>query len=102
MEGMRPRGIGGDFGNSEVKLVDGDDLTWDWWQLLRETGDLSQGDVVVSGTLSDGEVLGARYDTRTCAERHNWHTGLLLRRIEQLELRLATVEAELDRWRGEM
>lgn len=98
LRGQRPRGIGD---VEAVGHVDGDDLTWDWWQTLGETGDLSHADVEIFGTLFEGEVRGAKYDTRTCAERHNWHTGLLLRRIEQLERRLASVEAKQDQcWGG--
>lgn len=88
---LRPRGIGGDFGISEVGgHVDGDDLTWDWWQAL------GAGSEPGSGQARPG------YDVRTCTERHDWHTGLLLRRIVALEARVTAAEDELSRCRGEL
>ena len=104
---MRPRGIG-DFGISEVAPDDGDDLTWDWWQVLNETGavvDLARRDGATWGTMTDGNVAGVHYDVRTGPERLSFEVSARLyafeRQLALLQQRVATLEAELDQWRGD-
>lgn len=102
LRGQRPRGIG----DVEAQPVDGDDLTWDWWQALSGAGDLSHADVEVFGTLCAGEVQGIKYDVRTGPERVSWQVSTALYALERqlalLQRRLASVEAELEQCRGEL
>lgn len=110
MDAMRPRGIG-DFGISEVEKpepvpVDGDDYTWDWHAAQCQCGALGPVDLPVCGTMTDGAVQGVRYDVRTGPERVSWQMATALYALERqlalLQQRLASVEAELERCRGEL
>ena len=103
---LRPRGIG-DFGISEVGdatiAVDGDDYTWDWHAVQSESGNL--GAAQVFGTMTDGNVAGVHYDVRTGPERLSFEVSARLyafeRQLALLQQRVATLEAELDQWRGD-
>lgn len=63
-----------------VTAVDGDDMTWDWWQALGETGYFTVGP---NGGIEVGKV--APYDTRPHPERLEHVITELVQRIEALE-----------------
>lgn len=102
---------------SDVKPVDGDDYTDDWWMLLRDTGHftvgadggLSYNDNVhqttqtLYGTMTGGDVAGLSlvdvppvYNTKTHAERTDnalWHIG---RRLAELADEVRDLRQRID------
>lgn len=84
--------------------VDGDDYTWDWH--AAQSGSLGPVDLTPTGTMTGGAVLGLRYDVRTGPERVSWEVATAMyameRQLALLQQRVAALEAELERWRGEM
>lgn len=75
------KGITGTMHNGQVHgvtAVDGDDMTWDWWQALGDAGHFTVADNGIGL-----EVVG--YDTRPHPERLEHVIAELVQRIEALE-----------------
>lgn len=100
---MRPRGIVGTMHNGTVmgvaiadtpkgkpKHVDGDDMTWDWWQALGEAGYFTLADDGIGLEVN----RDALYDLRTGPQR-------LEHIITELVQRVETLEAIIRSWSGD-